>query len=566
MTMKKLVVILITILLSLSGFAQSDSERMAKTAFSMGNYSDAIELYKAAIALESDQSQIKSLTERLNISRNTYNKLKEGLSLYNNKEFEAAIRSFQYVLSNNSDDDTAKAYIKKCEDIITRSKKEDALWAEVSFAATLESNYYYLKEYPDGKYVDQAKDNILFFQAQEENTSTSYKNYLENSQLKIYELEAQKKYEELSFEEDWNITKRVNTESAYREFIDKHPGKSTSDEYLLAGAYIDYYNALELYYQKNYQGARELFDKSFQYLSGTDFDFDTYRKCEEEDDWGKINDNSPSTQLLEFEKKYPNTSHKDDLYNKMFNALCNEGKYYSAENYATTDEQKRICKKHKRKRALHIGYVGYMVKMSTDLEVWDSYYSYTLPRVEFSIGDDYYNKVNLLFGLQYRKISGWAVHKNHRTAQVVETFGKNCRIPHLVANQIGVPITFRLNFDSSYMGFGGTANYNYSSKYKRNTKVSDDGENEYEVFGSDQNLHYKYNFDTFLKFGFIDENKEWSFYIKYDITPVFDLNAVNSTTKYKNNEINPYQMLKPIQKQANNNLSVGISYTINFKW
>ena len=564
--MKRLMFIMISVMICFSGFAQSDSERMAKTAFAMGNYSDAIELYKAAIALESDQTRIQYLTDRLNVSKKMNGKLKEGISLYNKKEYEEAIASFEYILSNNPEDTVAKKYIALSQNIITRSIEEEALWAETSSSATLDSYYNYLREYPEGKYADEAKDNILFHNALKENTASSYKKYLDQSKIKSYEFEARKRYEELTFEEDWNIAKRVNTESAYKEFMEKHADKNSSDEYLIAGAYIDYYNALELYHQHDYSGARKLFDNCLKYLYKSDFNFDAYRKCKEEDDWGKINDDSKSSELLEFEKNYPNTSHKDELINRLFYALCDEGSYFSAQKYATTDEQKKFIRKQNRKRSLQIGYVGYMVKISADLEGWDSFYSYTLPRVEFSIGDDYYNKFNLLFGLQYRKISGWALHKNHRTQEVVDVFGNNCRIPHLVALQIGLPITFRLNFDSWFMGLGGTANYNFASKYKRNTKVTDDGKNEYEQFGYDMNLHNTFNFDTFLKFGIINENKEWAFYVKYDITPVFDLNAVNSTIIYKQNEINPYQMLKPVQKQANKNLSVGISYTINFKW
>lgn len=58
--MKKLVIAIAAVLLSITAFAQSDSERMAQTAFNMGNYADAIELYKAAITLESDQASLES--------------------------------------------------------------------------------------------------------------------------------------------------------------------------------------------------------------------------------------------------------------------------------------------------------------------------------------------------------------------------------------------------------------------------------------------------------------------------------------------------------------------------
>ncbi|MBE6242975.1 MAG: tetratricopeptide repeat protein [Bacteroidales bacterium] len=563
--MKKLVIAIAAVLLSITAFAQSDSERMAQTAFNMGNYADAIELYKAAITLESDQARVSSLTNKLNTARSVYRSLNEGLSSYKNNDINAAIDAFEAVLAHNPNDTVAKTHIAKCQEQIANAQKEESLWAEVSVSQTKGGYETYLKNYPAGKYADQANEHILFMNASEENTASSYKRYLEQTQLRMYTVEAEKRYGELSFSEDWAIAKASGTAEAYKKFQNRHPDKEKSKEYIQAGAYIDYYNAMDLYRVHNYQGARKLFDKAATRLPVSEIDQAIYMECKEEDDWSKINANSPSTQLQTFINNYPHSSHRQTIENQLFYTLCDEGRYYQAEKYATSEVKLKYYRKHKRQHKST--YVGYVLKMSADLEGWDSFYSFSIPRVEFSIGDDYYNKFNFLFGLQYRRISGWAIDKNHRTPEVVEIFGNNCKIPHLVASQVGLPITFRLNFDSWYMGLGGTANYNFGSNFKRNIKTSDEEKIAYEIFGPEYKMHNDFNFDAFFKFGFlIKENQELSFYARYDITPVFDIDAVNSTVTYKRNHINPYVMFKPIQKQAHNNISVGISYTINYKW
>lgn len=137
MYMKKFILICFSVFAAVNIYAQSDSEKMGDTAFSMGNYADAIQLYDGAIILSKDRK------DEITIKRSkasTCNFLKKrGESLYASKEYEEARAKYLQLKSLNPADKSVNAALARLDKRIAEAKSQAA---QAEKQARIENAYY----------------------------------------------------------------------------------------------------------------------------------------------------------------------------------------------------------------------------------------------------------------------------------------------------------------------------------------------------------------------------------------------------------------------------------------
>ena len=103
---------------------------------------------------------------------------------------------------------------------------EIKVWNKLKSKNTSEAYKQYLKEYPNGIYINEAKklciiaeDNEAWQKAQKKNTSKSYKEYIDKYPNGQYIKEANVKYQECLDNEAWQKAQKENTQKAYEEYL-----------------------------------------------------------------------------------------------------------------------------------------------------------------------------------------------------------------------------------------------------------------------------------------------------------------------------------------------------------
>lgn len=110
---------------------------------------------------------------------------------------------------------------------------EEELWTKVNNEDTKNDYKFYISQFPSGKYAGEAQRRIWTKQAQENeeilwrnartsHSLTGYRNYLKTSTLKSYQKEALEKISQYD-EETWEKTCNVDSEEAYKKYIDIFP-------------------------------------------------------------------------------------------------------------------------------------------------------------------------------------------------------------------------------------------------------------------------------------------------------------------------------------------------------
>ena len=286
----------------------------------------------------------------------------------------------------------------------------------------------------------------------------------------------------------------------------------------------------------------------------------------------------------------------------MSRAYCNVHEYATARIYAQTKETEKYIKEHEKqykkssrntksyayKETVYTPKIPsksrvkstteYAINIGFDFDVWSYSYSYTIPRVEFSIGS-FRNLVNLAIGLQYRRLTGW---NKDDSVEITSDLGYDSdghemvpfysdNLPHLIADQIGIPVTLRFNIGASsastkaYVAAGASFNYNCAAKYKRSLKRLSGEEKTYDRFKNpDASLVNRFNVSTYGKVGLCWKDFDFSIFVRYDATPAFNRDAINTTIMYNDvAPINFYEAYKPIQKQVDSKIALGMSFTWN---
>jgi len=96
-----------------------------------------------------------------------------------------------------------------------KTVNEDGIWESSQGKATLAAYRQYLKQYPEGKYVEEADWQIALLR----NRVSVYDDFLEKHAHGKYVQKAEAKMVELEEKQEWEKAKRRNTISGYRSFI-----------------------------------------------------------------------------------------------------------------------------------------------------------------------------------------------------------------------------------------------------------------------------------------------------------------------------------------------------------
>lgn len=369
-----------------------------------------------------------------------------------------------------------------------------------------------------------------------------------------------------------------------------------------AQAKIALFDAMTFYAANNYEEARKNFESAKKYYSLNTDQKQAYRICCEESDYNSMRRAPTVNKGRYFLSYYSGSKYTASVKDLLSRAYCNVHEYATARIYAQTKETEKYIKEHEKqykkanKNMKSYTYektsytppipsksrvrstTEYAINIGFDFDVWSYSYSYTIPRVEFSIGS-FQNLVNLTIGLQYRRLTGWNKDDSVEITsdlgydsdghEVVPFYSDN--LPHLVADQIGVPVTLRFNIGASsattkaYVAAGASFNYNCSAKYKRSLQRLSGEERTYDRFKNpDASLVNRFNVSTYGKVGLCWKDFDFSIFVRYEATPAFNRDAINTTIMYNDvAPINFYETYKPIQKQVDSKIALGMSFTWN---
>lgn len=207
--------------------------------------------------------------------------------------------------------------------------------------------------------------------------------------------------------------------------------------------------------------------------------------------------------------------------------------------------------------------IGLGLNFGMDMDFASDVYSLAIPRVEFSVGG-YENVFNFAIGAQYRRYSG----SNHSTDRFdigdPSDFVGDLH-PHLVTNQICFPATARFNIAtrSSDFGYfvaaGASFNLALSSYYQR--KVSYKDSQKINIDGL--TLANKFNVSAFAKAGVCGKYMDFGLFVRYDISPVYDKDAVASDVILNDSyDFNFYNNYEAIRNQVDKHLFFGFTMTM----
>lgn len=158
--MKRVILICIILFATYNIYAQSNSEKMGDTAFSMGNYADAIELYDAAIILSKDR--VDKIQAKRSKAAKCNSLKKTGDSLYASKEYEESKSKYLQLKSLNPSDKSVSDKLAILDRLITERKSQEA---KAEKMAQIENSYYdalrlgvealekFREKYPDSEQI-----------------------------------------------------------------------------------------------------------------------------------------------------------------------------------------------------------------------------------------------------------------------------------------------------------------------------------------------------------------------------------------------------------------------------
>lgn len=613
--MKRLLIFLLLIAGTLCCFAQSDAEIFAKRAFKEGEYTDAVRWYQAAIAQTDSAVAKTSLEKGLAQAKKCDAALARARTYYSQAKYADAKQAYKDLLAINASDPNVKKMITQCDRKIANAAiaaADNELWAKVVESNDVSFYKQYLDRYPKGIHVAAANRYIaednLWNSVKHDGSETAYRQYLEKSQLLLHKDEAGVQLACLEDARIWRKVQTEDSETAYRNYmINAGIHAQHKPE---ASAKIALYDAQTEFYAEQYTESRKNFEKAKKYYTLDSQQDAMYREVCEITDFRSMSFYPTVEKGTAFLKSYPSSSHTMEVKNLLAKAYCNRHDFTTAAYYAQTSdmekyikEQKKQYKKDEKNRAHsrkmseksnesadksrnQSGYAesgkhsktGYAINIGCDFDIWSFTYSYTVPRVEFSIGN-FYNLFNMTVGLQYRRLTGW--NKDDSVPAVsdlgydsnghsVVPFGTDNQ-PHLVADQFGVPMTFRFNIGSSsastkfFVAAGASLNYNFSAKYKRPLQRLSGEAHKYDKFRNpDAALVNRFNVSTYGKIGLCWKNIDVSVFVRYEAMPAFDRDAIDATIMYNDvAPINFYETYKPIRRQTDSKIAIGLALTWN---
>ncbi len=582
-------------------------ESAARRAFAAGDYSSAVQLFQAAIATANDTALVESLTSSMNKARSCATLLQRANSAYKQGAYVEARANCMKLLAINPSDSNAWSLSRLCDGQLAKAAERAAdnkLWAEVESSNDISAYKNYLAKYPTGIHAGEARDFVaeedLWAETKMKNTEAAYREYLGISKLLRYKKESEHKIAIYEDSQRWNIAQRRDTKSAYQVYLSE--ASDLAQYKKQAQAKIALFDAMIFYAANNYEEARKNFESAKKYYSLNTDQKQAYRICCEVSDYNSMLRFPTVSKGRTFLSNYSGSKYTTQVKDLLSRAYCNVHEYATARIYAQTKETEKYIKEQEKqykkssrntksyayKETVYTPKIPsksrvrstteYAINIGFDFDVWSYSYSYTIPRVEFSIGS-FQNLVNLAIGLQYRRLTGWNKDDSVEITsdlgydsdghEVVPFYSDN--LPHLIADQIGIPVTLRFNIGASsastkaYVAAGASLNYNCAAKYKRSLKRLSGEEKTYDRFKNpDASLVNRFNVSTYGKVGLCWKDFDFSIFVRYDATPAFNRDAINTTIMYNDvAPINFYEAYKPIQKQVDSKIALGMSFTWN---
>lgn len=582
-------------------------ESAARRAFAAGDYSSAVQLFQAAIATANDTALVESLTSSMNKARSCATLLQRANSTYKQGAYAEARANCMKLLAINPSDSNARSLSRLCDGQLAKAAERAAdnkLWAEVESSNDISAYKNYLAKYPTGIHAGEARDFVaeedLWAETKMKNTEAAYREYLGISKLLRYKKESEHKIAIYEDSHRWGIAQQNDTKSAYQNYLSE--AGELAQHKKEAQAKIALFDAMTFYVASNYEEARKNFESAKKYYSLNTDQKQAYRICCEESDYNSMQRFPTVSKGRAFLSNYSGSKYTTQVKDLLSRAYCNVHEYATARIYAQTKEAEKYIKEHEKqykkssrntksyayKETVYTPKIPsksrvrstteYAINIGFDFDVWSYSYSYTIPRVEFSIGS-FQNLVNLAIGLQYRRLTGWNKDDSVEITsdlgydsdghEVVPFYSDN--LPHLIADQIGIPVTLRFNIGASsastkaYVATGASLNYNCAAKYKRSLKRLSGEEKTYDRFKNpDASLVNRFNVSTYGKVGLCWKDFDFSIFVRYEATPAFNRDAINTTIMYNDvAPINFYETYKPIQKQVDSKIALGMSFTWN---
>ncbi len=598
MRVKSLLLLLLLTFVSLSLNAQTNSLSIARSEYKKGNYEDAVVLFNGSIATTYDQSTKAQIEKERELSSKCWEYLDKANSAYSQKRYDDAKKLYSAILGINKYDSNSSYKVKQCNTMINNAA-DNEYWAKVVASKNADEYANYIKTYPSGLHIAEAKkvmsnvsyDKGLWDKAVAQNTKSAYQNYLTNSKYNWHKEEAQSKVDYFTDQELWAAAKKTNTKAAYTSYLSTSKVKPAYVSY--ANAMIALFNARSQYSAKQYLNARLSFEshkKVYSTLSSSDQQL--YSKCCEESDYTSFFTSSASSRRNKgntFLTLYPKSTYVRRVKSWMSRSYADSRNYSEASLYAQSDaDRKYITEKQRAQKKASRNRTEYAIGFGNDWDFAKNSYSYSVP-VYFSFGS-YDNLFNFKIGAQYKRITGSntdsGVNINgslgeNEDGRILFEFDDDHQ-PHLIANQVSIPASFRFNFGYKrnacqfFMEFGGSYNYNFSGTYKRYgfyDAKADDGGGVDKFSNSETSLLNKFNVSSIGKVGLVINDYKsdmwWdlALVVRYDISPVFNVDAINTNLDYNNSGylINFYNSYESIRNQVDNKLYIGFSLGINFE-
>lgn len=204
---------------------------------------------------------------------------------------------------------------QKQQEIEERQRVEKQKYEEACNIGTLAAFENYAKLYPKSKYIKDVNNRIadysLWSYAKAANTLYSYNQYIQKSEYKTFENEAQSAIAELKSQEMWNNIKSSEDKNVVKNFISTYPNSSCKEKAQKRLCELD---GAELYKKGYLLFALDKFDQAGGKYNINRANQLAYDKCKEFKDYKNIISEADGDAFL---KKYPDSDYYNDVSNNL---------------------------------------------------------------------------------------------------------------------------------------------------------------------------------------------------------------------------------------------------------
>lgn len=611
--MKKLILtIYIFTCTLLSLYAQSAMEK-AEAEFRAGNYGAAVAICEMAVSMMDDSDPGKASAESLLGRAESCRDLsRQAAGKYAAREYQAALELYTSLLKINPDDALAKERAGQCRKstrIALDRSRENERWKQTVDNMSIESLKKFLAEFPSGIHRQEAasflKEYELWNSLNSEGTEEAYRKYLETSGKLLFKDRAVKAILRCEDIRRWKNAKELDTEEGYEEYLVKvqarylgsnvYKGQSVQPLYAKeARGRINLLKARKLYGEGSIIESRLYFDLAEGFYSDSETKA-MAAKAREEDDFQKFTQAPDIDAGTLFLRKY-NGQHNNTVRDILGRLYCDQGDFDKAKQLAWNPETlKYISAKEKEYRKTHgktwraatrpsgrkyssgtrtksgarktrparhwsgpqIPDHFFQADLGYSYEFWPGTNGHCLP-VELRLGNAH-QVFNLFIGEHFNLYSGKKDNPNITFTQFATAV--NTRFNIVQTGQLG----------ALFIGAGGSYNIN------TNSRIKDVPTCEYDPYVLQDlkvdGIVNRSNWTGIGTIGFGGQMYEISLHVKYDLTPVYNIEALKTpiSYEYRYRTTDPavekasifYDEFESVRKMADSRLRIGLTLKIN---